>query len=103
MNKSQEIQELKDALHKTLTQVEEAARMAEGHPATKDVLQAVEFFRAAIEDKNANKIYLNMIGWAMDIGAVFGVISTVIPVITANTTGEFEIPEEENKDDEQVH
>lgn len=103
MNKSQEIQELKDALHKTLTRVEEAARTAEGHPATKDVLQAVEFFRAAIEDKNANEIYLNMIAWAMNIGAVFGAISTDSPVIIVNTTGEFEIPEEENKDDEQVH
>lgn len=96
--------EIKDSIRTALDEVEDIAkRMAEvGEEETgNNILRAVEYFRKTIKHKKTTEDYLSVIGWAMNIGTVYGLAKQTIPVFIVYGNDDPGTPEDDSEP--QVH
>ena len=66
------------------------------------ILAAVKYFRVSLKDEDLAEDHLLALGWALNVGAVYGMLKQPITVVVVGNVDDMEEIEEESED-EQVH
>ena len=66
------------------------------------ILAAVKYFRVSLKDEDLTEDHLLALGWALNVGAVYGTLTQPTTVVVVGNVGDMEEIKEESED-ERVH
>ena len=93
-------EELRSAITETLDVVDRGvSEIGFEHNKESHILAAVECFRVSLKDEDMPEGHLLALGWALNIGAVYGMLTQPITVVVVDDTEEIE----EESEDEHIH
>ena len=92
--------ELKTAITETLDVVDHGvSEIGLEYNQKSRILDAVKYFRVSLEDEDLAEGQLLALGWALNVGAVYGTLTQPITVVVVDDTEEIE----EESEDEHIH
>ena len=92
--------ELRSAITETLDVVDRGvSEIGFEHNKESHILAAVECFRVSLKDEDMPEGHLLALGWALNVGAVYGMLTQPITVVVVDDTEEIE----EESEDEHIH
>ena len=95
--------ELKTAITETLDVVDHGVSEIDLECNQKScILDAVKYFRISLEDEDLAEGQLLALGWALNVGAVYGTLTQPTTVVVVGNVGDMEEIKEESED-ERVH
>ena len=95
--------ELRSAITETLDVVDQGvSEIGFEHNKESHILAAVECFRVSLKDEDMPEGHLLALGWALNVGAVYGMLKQPITVVVVGNVGDMEEIKEESED-ERVH